>query len=63
MLLDVEPKLDDVTVLDDVFFACDAKFAGLAGFGVGAERDQVLEGDGLGGEERTRRSAREQRRF
>jgi hypothetical protein len=29
--------------LDDVFFAFDAEFAGFAGFGVGAEGDEVVE--------------------
>ena len=34
---DVEAELDDVAVLHDVFFAFDAEFAGLAGFGLGAD--------------------------
>ena len=48
---DVEPELDDVAVLHDVFFALDAELAGLAGFGLGAEGDKIVEGDGLGGDE------------
>ena len=35
--LHVEPELDDVAVLGNVFLAFDAEFAGFAGFGVGAE--------------------------
>jgi hypothetical protein len=54
---DVEPELDDVAVLHDVFLTFDA------GFGVGAELEQVLDGDGFGGEARARRPSREQRRF
>jgi hypothetical protein len=33
--------------LDGVVFAFDAEFAGFAGFGWGAEGDEILEGDGL----------------
>lgn len=33
----VEPEPDDVAALDDVFFACDAEVAGVAGFGSGAD--------------------------
>jgi len=33
---DVEPELDDVAVLDDVFLAFDAEFACFAGFGLGS---------------------------
>ena len=47
----VEPKLDDVAVLHNVFFALDAELAGLAGFALGAERDEIVERDGLGGDE------------
>ena len=48
---DVEPELDDVAVLHDVFFALDAEFAGIAGFALGAEGNEVVEGDGFGGDE------------
>ena len=34
LTLHVEAELDDVAVLDDVFFAFDAELAGFAGFGV-----------------------------
>jgi hypothetical protein len=37
--------------LDDVFFAFDAEFSGFAGFALGVEDDEVVEGDGLGGDE------------
>ena len=47
----VEPELDDVAVLDDVVLALDAEFAGLAGLGVGAGGNEVVEGDHLGGDE------------
>jgi hypothetical protein len=33
--LEVEPELDGIAVLDDVFLAFDAEFAGFAGFGLG----------------------------
>jgi hypothetical protein len=36
-LLHVEAELDDVAVLDDVFFAFDAELAGFARFGLGAD--------------------------
>jgi|LakMenE18May11ns_1017448.scaffolds.fasta_scaffold9149881_1 hypothetical protein len=41
--LHVETELDDVAVLDDVFFAFDAEFARFAGFALGAEGDGVVE--------------------
>ena len=41
--LHVEPELDHVAVLDDVFFAFDAEFAGFAGLALGAEGDEVVE--------------------
>ena len=40
LTLHVEPELDDVAVLDDVFFAFDAELAGFAGFGVRADRSR-----------------------
>jgi hypothetical protein len=40
LVSDVEPELDDVAVLDDVFFAFDAELAGFAGFGVRADRSR-----------------------
>ena len=49
--------------LEDVLLAFDAELAGFVGFGVGAELEPVLDGDGFGGEARARRPAREQRRF
>ncbi len=50
-VLDVEAELQHVAVLDDVFLALDPELAGLAGLGFGAQGNQVLEGDGLGGDE------------
>jgi hypothetical protein len=41
--LHVETELDDVAVLDDVFFAFDVEFAGFAGFALGAEGDEIVE--------------------
>jgi hypothetical protein len=38
LVSDVEPELDDVAVLHDVFFAFDAELAGFAGLGVRADR-------------------------
>ena len=46
----VEAELDDVAVLDGVFFAFHAELPGRAGFGLGAEVDEIVEGDGFGGE-------------
>jgi hypothetical protein len=40
---EVEPELDDVAVLNDVFLAFDAELAGFAGFALGAEGDGVVE--------------------
>jgi hypothetical protein len=37
LVSDVEPELDDVAVLHDVFLAFDAELAGFAGFALGAE--------------------------
>ena len=51
LTLHVEAELDDVAVLDDVFFAFDAELAGFAGFGLGAEGDEIVEGDGSSGDE------------
>lgn len=51
MLLHVEAELDHLGVLDAVFLASGAEFAGFAGFGLGGDVDGVLEGDGFGGDE------------
>ena len=50
-VLYVEAKLHDVSVLDDVVLAFDAKLAGLARFGFGAETDEFVESDGLSRDE------------
>jgi hypothetical protein len=47
----VEPELEDVAVLGGVVFAFDAELAGFAGFGWGAEGDEIVERDGFGGDE------------
>ncbi len=49
--LHVEPELDDVAVLHDVFFAFDAEFTRFAGFALRAEGDEIVEGNGFGGDE------------
>src|SRR5579862_7572124 len=46
----IEPEFDYVAVVDDVLLAFDAKAAGLAGLGKGAQPDQVVEVDDLGGD-------------
>ncbi len=47
----IKAEFDDVAILDDVVFAFDAEFAGFAGFGKGAEGDEILVGDGFCGDE------------
>jgi hypothetical protein len=47
LVSNVEAELDDAAVLGGVVFAFDAELAGFAGFGLGAEGDEILEGDGL----------------
>src|SRR5687768_15263268 len=49
--LDVETELHDVPVFDDVVLAFDAQLAGFARLGMRAEGYEIIEVDGLGGNE------------
>jgi hypothetical protein len=49
--LHVEAEFHNVAVLHDMFFAFDAEFSGFAGLALGAESDEVVDGDGFGGDE------------
>src|SRR5882724_2501776 len=46
--LHVEPKFDDVAVFDDVILSFDSQFPGVARFRERAQRNEVVEVNGLG---------------